>query len=85
MALIGSLVILLMWAMIFAMILRWLFSYVDPAGRTPIGSFLVNVTEPIYAPIRRFVPAVGIFDFSPLVATLILFILQIIFRAVWPA
>jgi YggT family protein len=85
MALIGSLVILLLWAMIFAMILRWLFSYVDPAGRTPIGAFLVNVTEPIYAPIRRFIPTIGIFDLTPLVAMLIVYILQIIFRAVWPA
>jgi YggT family protein len=84
MAPIGSFVILLLWLMWFAMLLRWLFSFVDPSGRTPIGAFLVNITEPIYAPIRRFVPTVGILDFTPLVAMLILFILQIIFRAVWP-
>jgi YggT family protein len=85
MALVGSLIILSLWLMMFAMILRWVCSFVDPAGRTVLGAFLVHITEPIYAPIRRFVPAVGIFDFSPLVAMLILFILQTIFRSVWPA
>jgi YggT family protein len=84
MAPIGSFIILLLWLMWFAMLLRWLFSFVDPGGRTAIGAFLVNITEPIYAPIRRFVPTVGILDFTPLVAMLILFILQIIFRSVWP-
>ena len=85
MAPIGSLVILLLWLMIAAMLLRWLVSYIDPGGRTPIGAFLVNLTEPIYAPIRRFVPTVGILDLTPFVAMIIIFILQIIFRAVWPA
>jgi YggT family protein len=85
MAPIGSFVILLLWLMIAAMLLRWLVSYIDPGGRTPIGAFLVNLTEPIYAPIRRFVPTVGILDLTPFVAMIIIFVLQIIFRAVWPA
>lgn len=59
-----------------AIIARSLFSWVDPTGRTPVGAFLVRITEPIMAPIRRLMPATGFMDFSPLVALLLIVIVR---------
>lgn len=85
MALIGNFVILALWLMGLAMMLRFLIRFVDPSGQSALSAFFARVTEPIYAPIRRLIPPMGIIDPSPLVAILLLFILQMIFRAVWPA
>lgn len=85
MALIGSLVILLLWAMQIAIFLRFIFSFVDPTGRMAISAFINNVTEPILGPIRRLMPSIGIFDLSPMVAFVVIYILQAIFQRVWPA
>ncbi len=41
----------------------------------PVVSFLYRVTEPVFAPIRRVMPATGPFDFTPLVVLLALQIL----------
>jgi YggT family protein len=38
--------------------------------------FLIRITEPLLAPLRRMVPMVGMFDVSPIVAFLILWLLQ---------
>lgn len=38
--------------------------------------FLIRTTEPLMAPLRRFVPPVSMFDVSPIVAFLILWLLQ---------
>ncbi|MEY4392399.1 MAG: hypothetical protein RLZZ544_1108 [Actinomycetota bacterium] len=36
----------------------------------PIVSFLYRVTEPVFAPVRRVMPATGPLDFTPLVVLL---------------
>ncbi len=51
---------------------RILVSWVDPAGRTRLGSFLIRATEPILAPVRRALPPSGMFDFSSLLVLLVL-------------
>jgi YggT family protein len=38
--------------------------------------FLVNATEPLLGPLRRMVPAVGVFDISPIVAFVVIWLLQ---------
>jgi YggT family protein len=38
--------------------------------------FLINVTEPLLGPLRRIVPPVGMFDISPIVAFIIVWIFQ---------
>ena len=38
--------------------------------------FLVNATEPLLAPLRRYVPPVGAFDISPIVAFVIIWLMQ---------
>ena len=47
---------------------RALLSFVIRDPYNPIMRFLIDVTEPIVAPIRRRLPAMGGFDFSLLVA-----------------
>jgi YggT family protein len=51
---------------------RVLLSYVEPSGRSGIAQFLIGVTEPVLAPIRRLLPRGGAFDFSPLIAIVVL-------------
>lgn len=40
--------------------------------RHPIVQFLVQVTEPVLAPLRRLIPPVAMMDISPIVAFLLL-------------
>ena len=54
-----------------------------PPVLVSITQALVQVTEPILAPIRRVLPTFGTLDFSPLVAILLLSLIQaLINRAV---
>ncbi len=43
-----------------------------PPGLVNITQVLVQLTEPILAPIRRILPNFGMLDFSPMVAILLL-------------
>lgn len=63
-----------------AVIARALLSWIDPGLRYPISQMLVDLTEPIIAPIRRVVPPLGgMIDLSPIIA---LVLLQVIERVV---
>lgn len=59
----------------FAIIGRALISWVDPRGANPVSRFLIELTEPIVAPIRSVMPRTGMIDLSPLVAILLLQVL----------
>ncbi len=51
---------------------RVVVSWVDPGGRNQISAFLIAATEPILAPVRRFLPSTGAIDFSPFVVVVVL-------------
>ena len=55
---------------------RVLLSWVDPMGNMRIAQILRELTEPILAPIRNLMPSMGMFDFSPIIAMLLLQALQ---------
>jgi YggT family protein len=55
-----------------AIIGRVLLSYVEPRGRSSLGQFVVMITEPVLAPVRRLLPSGGMLDFSPLVVLLVI-------------
>ena len=58
---------------------RVLLSWINPTFQGPVARFLFETTEPLLAPIRRFMPSTGTMDFSPLVLLLILgFIVQLL-------
>jgi len=54
---------------------RVLLSWFDPAGRTPVGAFVISATEPILAPIRRALPRTGMLELSPLIVLIVLSVL----------
>ena len=55
---------------------RIIMSFVDPTGGMRITQILYEITEPILGPLRRIIPTIGIFDFSPMIALLLLNFLQ---------
>lgn len=67
--------------LIFAqVIMSWLvnFNVINRQNRfvNMIGEFLHKITEPVLAPIRRFLPNFGGLDISPIVLILLLLFLQ---------
>jgi YggT family protein len=51
---------------------RILVSWVDPTGRSQLSATLIQVTEPILAPVRRMLPPTGMIDFSSFLVLVIL-------------
>jgi YggT family protein len=51
---------------------RVVLSWIDPTGKSRVALFLVRVTEPLIAPVRRFLPSIGAFDIASLVVLLVL-------------
>ena len=62
--------------MIAAVVVRALLSWVITDPRNQLVSALDQITEPILAPLRRVVPRMGAFDLTPMVAILILYVIQ---------
>jgi YggT family protein len=61
---------------IMLILIRIIFSYGMVGYGNRVMRFLIKVTEPLLGPLRRMVPMVGMFDISPIVAFIILWILQ---------
>ncbi len=66
-----------------AILIRALLSFIVPVmGAQPhpilvsIQDVMIQLTEPILAPLRRVLPSVGVFDLSPMVAIIILVVIQ---------
>jgi YggT family protein len=68
--------------------IRIIFSWVMISYSNRVMRFLVNATEPLLAPLRRMVPLVGTFDISPIVAFVVVWLLQAAIRGTllkgWP-
>ena len=75
----GWLLGLYSWVIIAAALITW----VSPAPRNPVVMFLRQVTEPVLAPVRRFLPPwkTGGLDFSPLIVILAI---QFVERVILP-
>lgn len=56
--------------------IRIIFSWGMLRYTNPLMRFLVNATEPLLAPLRRIIPPLGMFDISPIVAFIIIWIFQ---------
>ena len=65
----------LTYALTTALFLRIVLSYFAPPGSDNwLLRILHEVTEPILAPLRRIVPSVGMLDLSPMVASILLYL-----------
>lgn len=77
---INSLLGIYAWIIIASVILQWLISFniLNPHSNfvRMVGEFLYRMTEPVLAKVRRFLPTVGVMDFSPFVVILIVWFLQ---------
>ncbi len=63
-------------------IVHILLGYLIPDENHPVRSFLSKIIEPLLAPIRKYLPQTGVFDFSPIVLILIVIVIQYIIVAV---
>ena len=77
-----SLFDLLFTVLTFAIIGRALMSWLPMDPYHPIAQFLYQVTEPILAPLRRVIPSAGMMDITPIVALILLQILQAIIHQI---
>ena len=55
-----------------AIFIRIIFSWIGMDPENPVVVFLHEITEPILAPIRQFMPRMGMLDLSPMVAIILL-------------
>ena len=56
--------------------IRIVFSWAMLSYSNRVMRFLVNTTEPLLGPLRRIIPPLGMFDISPFVAFIILWLFQ---------
>jgi len=71
--LLEALITILYWLII----VRALISWVNPDPFNPIVQFLYKTTDPILAPIRKFIPTLGPLDLSPIIAFFVLYFLKL--------
>jgi YggT family protein len=57
-------------------IIRIIFSWGGVSYGNRLMRFLVNVTDPLLLPLRRIIPPLGMFDISPIVALLMIWLLK---------
>jgi YggT family protein len=73
-------------ALVLAIFVRVIMSWVPMRLPFGLNELVSNVTEPVLAPIRRYLPMAGGIDFSPLIALLLIQIVaSLILRALPPA
>ena len=56
--------------------IRIIFSWGQVSYRNPLMRFLLNATDPLLMPLRRIIPPLGMFDISPIVAFIIIWLFQ---------
>ena len=66
---------------IWAIIIQAILSWVSPSQHNPAVSILRSLTAPALSPIRRYLPATGGLDLSPLVAIVVFYLLRILLVA----
>lgn len=62
---------LVFWVIIIRSIMSWI-----SQGRSPMDYVLLQLTEPLMAPVRRIIPAMGGLDFSAMAVILVLYMLN---------
>lgn len=81
MAFFMSFVLLFIQILSYAIIGRVIMSWIDQPGSMRVTQILNEVTEPILAPLRSVLPSMGMFDFTPIIAMLLLQVLEGLVRS----
>jgi YggT family protein len=72
-----------LYILVAAVIIQVVFSWINPY--TPVAPVLDALTRPFLRPLRRFVPAVGNFDLTPLVLVIVVQVILIVLWNLRPA
>ncbi|MGJ8686348.1 MAG: YggT family protein [Spongiibacteraceae bacterium] len=64
----------------FAIIANIVLSWVAQGSYHPAAQLLHQLTEPVMAPIRKIVPAMGGLDFSPIIVFLLINVIEVVLR-----
>lgn len=75
-ALIGYLLDGLLSLYLLFIMIRIIFSWGQVSYVNPVMRFLVKVTDPLLMPLRQMIPPLGMFDISPIVAIIIVWLFQ---------
>ncbi|WP_413737077.1 YggT family protein [Sodalis sp. RH21] len=70
---------LIFWVIIIRSLMSWI-----SQGRSPMDQVLYQLSEPLMAPIRRIIPAMGGIDFSAMVVILILYVFNYLGMDLFP-
>ncbi len=65
------------WVLDLAILLRVLFSWINPDPDNALVHLVYQISEPILAPLRRVIPPIGGLDITPIIA---LFLLELVQR-----
>lgn len=72
---IGDVLQLGVYAVMVAMLVRIVLSWVAPHAYNPVTGLVIRITEPIMAPARRIIPPIGGLDLSPIAVFIVLGVL----------
>jgi YggT family protein len=62
---------LLLWGAILVRVCMSWFAITNASSTLPVVRLLDDITQPILAPLRRFIPPIGMIDITPLIAILL--------------
>ncbi len=71
-----SFVDLLFYALNLAILVRVILSWLNVNPYNPFVSFIYQVTDPIIEPLRRIIPPLGMIDVTPIIAMVLLSLIQ---------
>lgn len=72
---------LVLWILFALILVRVVLSFIQPAGHSPALPIIVQLTEPLLAPLRRLLPNLGGLDLSPLLAMLLISLARVLIIA----
>ncbi len=72
----GTFINILFYVLWAAILGRVILSWINLSPQNPIVVLIFGITEPILAPIRRVLPSMGMLDLSPMIALIVLMVIQ---------
>ena len=72
----GTFINILFYVLWAAILGRVILSWINLSPGNPIVVLVYGITEPILAPIRRVLPSMGMLDLSPMIALIVLMVIQ---------